>query len=80
VRSFRIAVLSLLLITTPTLLADFHQIALYAKLDKKFNQEETYHFISYDKIVKLLDEVESGKAKKKYKKESLHESIDFLLI
>lgn len=78
-RFFRIAVLSLLLITTPALLADFHQIAFHAKLDKKFKQEETYHLISYDKILKILDEVESGKAKKKYKKRELARINQFLV-
>lgn len=53
----------LLLITTPTLLAA--PSGGYSP-GKNFKKKERYHLITYDEIVELLDDIESGKAEKKY--------------
>ncbi|NGX37908.1 MAG: hypothetical protein K1000chlam2_01076 [Chlamydiae bacterium] len=64
---------SLLLVTTPSLLAYPQdtppqvQTVHSRKLKKNFRKQERYHLVTYDEILNLLDEIESGKAEKKYR-------------
>lgn len=76
----RILILSILIITTPTLLATPPQVIKVRskKLDKNFKKYERYHLVTYDQIISLIQEVESGKAEKKYKEKNLKRINRFL--
>lgn len=49
------------------------------RLHENFKKRENYHLLTYDQILKLLEDVESGRAKKKYKKDRDHRRIDRFL-
>ena len=68
---FKLFTHSIILATTPTFLiypqgalrqADFHVQAIHSKkLQKNFRKKERYHLVSYDDMLTLLEEIESGK-------------------
>lgn len=82
-RVFNICVHILLLFTTPTLLATPPQ-SLHIekvrskKLKKNFRKKERYLLVSYDEVLKLLSEIESGKAEKKYRSKDINRINRFL--
>jgi|GEM_PF-1126018 len=76
-RLLKLCIYLLLLVTTPTLLAvPTHAVASTSKfpsgkLNKNFKKEKRYQSATYDEILVLLDEIESGKAEKKYSSKDL---------
>ncbi len=83
-RWFRVFIHLILLTTTPALLAHSSQLTLHMKVHSKklhhnFKREGSYHLISYDEVLDLLDEIESGKAEKKYRKKDLKRIDRFLI-
>jgi len=67
-RLLKLCIYLLLLVTTPTLLAlpSYTSASISKKLNKNFKKEKRYPLATYDEILILLDEIESGKAEKKY--------------
>ncbi len=76
---FRLLTHLLLLVTTPSLLvypesnlrpAYFHVQKVRSKrLNKNFRKEKRYSRLSYDEILELLSEIESGKTERNYQKD-----------
>ena len=85
---FKIVIHSVILATTPSFLvypqeaplhADFHvQTAHSRKLEKNFRKKERYHLVSYDDLLRLFEEIESGKAEKKYREKDIKRINDYL--
>lgn len=84
----KIAIHALLLATTPTFLAYPEntspqirariELVSSRKLHKNFRKKKRYHLLTYDQILKLIDEVESGKAEKKYRNKDIKRINRFL--
>jgi len=85
---FKIITHSIILATTPSFLvypqgsvpqADFHVQTVHSrKLQKNFRKTERYHLVSYDDILNLFEEIESGKAEKKYREKDMERINDYL--
>lgn len=83
-RIFNICIHLLLLFTTPALLATppqsirIEKISSKKRLKKNFRKKERYLLVSYDEVLKLLTEIESGKAEKKYRPKDINRINRFL--
>jgi len=85
VSQFKIVIHSILLATTPFFLAypqdnlghaDFHVQMVHSRLKKNVRKSKRYHLVSYDEILDLLEEIESGK--KEYREQDLRRINRFL--
>ncbi len=82
---FKIVIHLILLATTPSFLAypqdnlghaDFHVQMVHSRLKKNVRKSIRYHLVSYDEILDLLEEIESGK--KEYREKDLRRINRFL--
>lgn len=76
----RILILSVLIITTPTLFANPPQTIQVRskKLEKNFRKRERFDLVTYDQIISLIEEVESGRAEERYKDKNIRRINRFL--
>jgi len=81
-RLLKFCVYLLLLVTIPTLLATPPSASIakkqQKKLSKHFKKENRYHLATYDEILYLLDEIESGRAEKHYRSKDLRRINSYL--
>ncbi|MDN3505881.1 MAG: hypothetical protein P0S96_01475 [Simkaniaceae bacterium] len=81
-RFFSLCIHLLLLITTPALLATPPAAAVAKnqpkKLSKHFKKENRYHLATYDEILYLLEEIDSGRAEKNYRSKDLKRINNYL--
>lgn len=81
-RFVKAIIISILLITTPATLAYPHGKTQTHRANLRlkwcFREAERYHLVTYDDVLELLNEIESGVAEKKYRKKDLKRIDHFL--